>query len=148
VVDQAAGDGAWREAVGSVRAGDICLLNKADLPSGADGRAARLAAEAQGLHILTTSVLRGGAGGVGDLLAARVRQDLAGSDFPAATRARHEAQLRDARDHLRRALAELESPELTAEDVRLAARALARISGRVDAEAVLERVFATFCIGK
>jgi tRNA U34 5-carboxymethylaminomethyl modifying GTPase MnmE/TrmE len=30
----------------------------------------------------------------------------------------------------------------------LAARALARISGRVDAEEVLERVFATFCIGK
>jgi tRNA modification GTPase len=81
-------------------------------------------------------------------LATRVQQDLAGSDFPAATRARHETLLRDARDHLRRALSELESPELAAEDARLAARALARISGRVDAEAVLGRIFATFCIGK
>jgi len=38
--------------------------------------------------------------------------------------------------------------ELAAEDVRLAARSLARISGRVDAEDVLDRVFARFCIGK
>jgi tRNA modification GTPase len=148
VVDQAASEGAWREAIGSARAGDICILNKADLPTGDDGGAARLAAEAQGLHSLAMSVLRDGAGGVRELLATRVQQDLAGSDFPAATRARHETLLRDARDHLRRALSELESPELAAEDARLAARALARISGRVDAEAVLGRIFATFCIGK
>jgi tRNA modification GTPase len=35
-----------------------------------------------------------------------------------------------------------------AEDVRLAARALAALTGRVDSEAVLEAVFSTFCIGK
>ena len=45
----------------------------------------------------------------------------------------------------RRGVAEV---ELAAEDVRLAARSLARISGRVDAEDVLDRVFARFCIGK
>jgi tRNA modification GTPase len=39
-------------------------------------------------------------------------------------------------------------PELAAEDVRLAARALERVSGRVDPEAVLDRVFSSFCIGK
>jgi tRNA modification GTPase len=48
---------------------------------------------------------------------------------------------------LRQALAATE-PELAAEDVRLAARALDRITGRVDAEAVLDRIFSTFCIGK
>ena len=41
-----------------------------------------------------------------------------------------------------------QSPELVGEDVRLAARALERLSGRIDADAVLDRVFATFCIGK
>lgn len=148
VVDQAASEGAWRQAAGSAREGDICILNKADLPAAADGAAARTAAEVQGLHTLAMSVLRDGAGGVTELLATRVRQDLAGSDFPAATRARHETLLRDAQDHLNRALSGLEAPELAAEDARLAARALARISGRVDAEAVLERIFATFCIGK
>ena len=39
-------------------------------------------------------------------------------------------------------------PELVAEDVRLAARALERLSGRIDPDAVLDRVFGTFCIGK
>jgi tRNA modification GTPase len=73
---------------------------------------------------------------------------LAGADFPAATRARHEGLLREARDHLARALGNVGDPELAAEDVRLAARALARVSGRVGAEDILERVFATFCIGK
>jgi len=40
------------------------------------------------------------------------------------------------------------SPELAAEDVRLAARALGRVTGRIDAEDILDQVFAKFCIGK
>jgi tRNA modification GTPase len=35
-----------------------------------------------------------------------------------------------------------------AEDVRLALRALGEITGRVDVEEVLDRLFASFCIGK
>jgi tRNA modification GTPase len=35
-----------------------------------------------------------------------------------------------------------------AEDLRLAARALGRITGRVGVEDVLDLVFAEFCIGK
>jgi len=38
--------------------------------------------------------------------------------------------------------------ELIAEDVRLAARALGRITGRVDVEDVLDAIFGEFCIGK
>ena len=38
--------------------------------------------------------------------------------------------------------------ELLAEDLRLAARAMGRISGRVDAEHVLSDIFARLCIGK
>jgi tRNA modification GTPase len=38
--------------------------------------------------------------------------------------------------------------ELAAEDLRLAARALAKVAGRVDVEDVLDVVFASFCIGK
>ena len=71
--------------------------------------------------------------------------------FPAATRLRHETHLRDAASHVGRALDELrygQQAELAAEDVRLAAKALARISGRVEAEQILDRVFSTFCIGK
>jgi tRNA modification GTPase len=148
VVDQSACDGAWQEAFESVRPGDVCLQNKSDLPSGVDGPAASWAAEERGVETLDLSVLNGGAGAVRELLAVRVRTELAGADFPAATRARHEGLLREARGHLARALGNVGDPELAAEDVRLAARALARVSGRVDAEDILERVFATFCIGK
>ncbi|MBM3487566.1 MAG: hypothetical protein FJX67_13200, partial [Alphaproteobacteria bacterium] len=38
--------------------------------------------------------------------------------------------------------------ELVAEDVRLAGRALGRITGRVDVEDVLDVIFRDFCIGK
>ena len=44
-------------------------------------------------------------------------------------------------------LAEL-APELIAEDLRLAARALGRITGRIDVEDILDLLFAEFCIGK
>lgn len=39
-------------------------------------------------------------------------------------------------------------PELQAEEVRLALRALGRLTGRFDVEDVLDRIFAGFCIGK
>jgi tRNA modification GTPase len=38
--------------------------------------------------------------------------------------------------------------ELRAEDLRQAAHALGRITGRVDVEDVLGEIFARFCIGK
>lgn len=70
---------------------------------------------------------------------------------PALTRARHRAALSEASAALGRALSpELPAdlPELMAEDARLAARAIGRITGRVDVEDLLDVVFADFCIGK
>jgi tRNA modification GTPase len=37
---------------------------------------------------------------------------------------------------------------MMAEDVRVAAQALGRITGRVDVEELLDRIFSDFCIGK
>ena len=71
------------------------------------------------------------------------------SEFPAATRSRHRALLQEAVDHSARALEDLSSGvELAGEGVRLAIRALERVTGRSDPEAVLDRVFTSFCIGK
>jgi tRNA modification GTPase len=81
-------------------------------------------------------------------LAERVIAALAGAEPPAATRLRHGRLLQEAAARLRRACAEEEALELAAEDVRLAARSLDRITGRIDPEAVLGKIFATFCIGK
>jgi tRNA modification GTPase len=81
-------------------------------------------------------------------LAERVVAALAGEEPPAATRLRHQRLLEEAIDRLRQAVQETEALELAAEDVRLAARALDRITGRIDPEAVLGKIFASFCIGK
>ncbi|WP_183177731.1 tRNA uridine-5-carboxymethylaminomethyl(34) synthesis GTPase MnmE [Azospirillum sp. OGB3] len=72
---------------------------------------------------------------------------LAGNGAPALTRARHRSALKECRDALRRALT-APLPELMAEDVRLASRALGRITGRVDVEDLLDVIFRDFCIGK
>ena len=66
---------------------------------------------------------------------------------PAITRLRHRAALTECRASLSRALI-AGSPELVAEDMRLAARALGRITGRVGVEDVLDVIFKDFCIGK
>ena len=63
------------------------------------------------------------------------------------TRPRHRAALGEAIEALKRAqLAPL--PELAAESLRTALRALGRLTGAVDSESVLDRVFSEFCIGK
>ncbi|XEY19264.1 tRNA uridine-5-carboxymethylaminomethyl(34) synthesis GTPase MnmE [Azospirillum sp. HJ39] len=72
---------------------------------------------------------------------------LAIGSAPSLTRARHRAALADCRESLLRAL-EAPLPELAAEDVRLASRALGRITGRVDVEDLLDVIFRDFCIGK
>ena len=38
--------------------------------------------------------------------------------------------------------------DVVAEDLRLAARALGRLTGRVDVEDILDVIFRDFCIGK
>ncbi len=68
-------------------------------------------------------------------------------DTPSLTRARHRAALEDTLQRLR-AVKEAPLPELMAEDVRMAARSLGRITGRVDVEDLLDVIFRDFCIGK
>jgi tRNA modification GTPase len=152
VVDGASRDTRWREAAGQARGGDVCVLNKQDLPAGAASRDARAWARVHGLAVIEVSLAAGeGAAPLRVMLDARVTAALSGAEFPAATQARHRRDLSAAQGHLARARHALTEPievELAAEDVRLAARSLERISGRIDAEDVLDRVFARFCIGK
>ena len=68
-------------------------------------------------------------------------------EAPVLTRARHRYALEQAVSALRRALAASET-ELFAEDLRLAARWLGRITGRIDIEELLDVIFRDFCIGK
>jgi tRNA modification GTPase len=78
-------------------------------------------------------------------------QEFLGSGEPAVvTRARHRYALENAVGALDRAANE-RAPvreDVVAEELRLAGRALGRLTGRVDVEDVLDVIFRDFCIGK
>ena len=66
------------------------------------------------------------------------------------TRARHRDALVGAMQSLERGLMHDfdAQPELAAEDFRMAATALGRITGKIDVEDLLGSIFSSFCIGK
>jgi tRNA modification GTPase len=133
-----------------IHRGDWLILNKTDIADEAalmelESRWAR-----QGLTVVkVVGKSKEDVARLREVLSAHVASALSGAEFPAATRLRHAERLSEARTFLGRALSDVGlEVELAAEDVRLAARALERISGRIDPEDVLGRVFSTFCIGK
>lgn len=68
-----------------------------------------------------------------------------------AVNARHEFHLKEARDHLGRAMQNLEqaeAPEISSSDLRAALFSLAEIVGETTNEDILDRLFQNFCIGK
>src|SRR5690606_15177859 len=119
----------------------LAVVNKADLIPNA-----RLYDPGKGLHFISVT----GGFGLQELLRAleaRVREASdSGAGVP-LTRVRHRAALEECVESLDRARAAPLS-ELAAEDLRLAARALGRLTGRVDVEEILDVVFRDFCIGK
>jgi len=129
----------------------LVVINKSDrVPAG--GAMGKIPDQIDGYPVIALSV-RTGAGldlvlaQLGDWVAARCRGT---GEGPAPTRARHRAALQRTTDALQRFLqrdAGLGS-ELEAEDLRLAARELGRITGRVNVEDLLDVIFRDFCIGK
>jgi tRNA modification GTPase len=116
---------------------DLIVRNKSDLPDFRKGDGISLS-------------LKSGAG-LSELLAtltAMIAERLETKDqMPALSRPRHRRELEIAAKMLQQAGAAKES-ELFAEDLRLAMRALGRITGRVDVEELLDFIFRDFCIGK
>jgi tRNA modification GTPase len=115
---------------------EVRVANKADLGGCAPaGALAVSAATGAGLDVLRARLAS----------EARALTDAAGP--PPLTRARHRAALRDAAERLAGAR-EAAWPELRAEDLRLALRALGRVTGEVGVEDILDTIFSRFCIGK
>jgi len=116
---------------------DLVVWNKSDLGFAREGISISLKT-GDGLFMLQ------------QLLQQRVQQKLENrGDSPLLTRPRHRHALAEALAHLLHGLdAPRGSPELLAEDLRLAMRAIGRITGRVDVEELLDFVFRDFCIGK
>ncbi|MGP1275366.1 MAG: tRNA uridine-5-carboxymethylaminomethyl(34) synthesis GTPase MnmE [Caulobacterales bacterium] len=131
------------DAASLLRPGDAILFNKSDLttdrPQAPDGIA--------GFHVSVTGAdgLNAFAAWLDDQLIRR----LGGAEAAPLSRARH-------RQLVERALASLEEarlwldtrPELAGAEANRAIRALGELTGAVDVEDVLDRVFSQFCIGK
>lgn len=128
-----------------LEAHDAILVNKCDLapaqtvPAIAGRRVMRVSAKTgEGIEALL------------EWLEAQVVARVGGAESMPMTRARHREALQDALAALQRAPNALDQGalDLAAEDLRLAARALGRITGRIDVEDLLDVIFAEFCIGK
>ena len=123
-----------------------------DVGDATDGKAVLVHAKADlGVCASRLNVSAKTGGGVSELrqlIEARAIAATTGDSAPAATRERHRLALLSAASALDDAATQAGDPELAAEGVRLAARELERMSGRIDAEAVLDRVFSSFCLGK
>ena len=119
-------------------AAHIRVLNKVDL--------------VKSLHIADGVALSARTGeGVAELveiLSTRAGEGLAVGEPAVITRARHRTELKAAAEALGRFREERGGPELKAEELRLAARHLGRLTGRIDVEEVLGAIFSEFCIGK
>jgi tRNA modification GTPase len=77
-----------------------------------------------------------------------VGAELASGEPSLLSRERDRVALSAAVMALDAAAGQLAAPELAAESLRVASQALERLVGRLDAERVLDRLFASFCIGK
>ena len=120
----------------------VVAINKCDLPSASE----RLPPGALRVSALTGEGLRE--------LREALRHRLVGAgpvEDPILTSARHASALERTAESLERAAraaAEGFSEELTLEDLREAMRHLGTITGEFSDEALYDRIFSTFCIGK
>ncbi len=126
----------------------IILLNKTDLQTKDVGSLPVHGVDC--LAILSISAKLGS--GMTDFLArlsAEVEKRMELSHSPNLTRLRHREALTTCLEHLSR-FDQSPGKELVllAEDLRMAARKLGAITGRVDVEDILDVIFSEFCIGK
>ena len=113
----------------------LIVWNKADLT----------AAKGEGLFVSAAT-----GAGLSDLESAleqAVVSRMGASAEPALTQLRHRTALEACVSHLKQALTQPEI-DLKAEDIRLAARELGKIPGRVEISEILDVIFSSFCIGK
>ena len=121
----------------------LLLLNKCDLPEHPDWlgvQAIRMSCRTgQGTDELSAAIRK-----------LFLRRD-GEADSLAAINVRHRYALQQALNYLQAARESLlrgDSPELTDVELRAALDSLGTITGRVDTEDILTRVFSTFCLGK
>jgi tRNA modification GTPase len=150
------GEGGKGGEAANLSAAEIWTVrNKADLIAGAHQTRSEPSStnqpENEPVRVFSLSALSGvGVEALLGQLADRVQQFFSGTEAPLVTRARHRRALEETIAALDRASGQGAdgSEELIAEDLRSAATALGRLTGRVDVEDLLDVIFRDFCIGK
>lgn len=135
-------DAAGHEVVPPVAAAHVLIVkNKIDLLT------RRMPSES-GMHFDVSSTTGEGLERLLETLARFAAEHLGSREPALVTRERQRLLLREAGDALGRAIAETRREDVFAEELRVAARALGRLTGRVDVEDILDVIFRDFCIGK
>jgi tRNA modification GTPase len=122
----------------------IVVLTKADR-----GPASGAREDSPGAPIRISALTGAGIPHLLDAVADLAEERMTGPAPALITMERHRAAFADALGALERALdPATQELELVAEDLRLAARALERVAGRIDVEDVLGDIFSRLCVGK
>lgn len=142
VIDQSDSSGLSVDVESLSTGAFLIVANKSDLNS------ASQFSQARSVSAVSVSAVTGeGMGELIALLTDRARENLSvGASLP-VMRARHREAVVMAITSLSR-VDSAEGADLIAEDLRLAARAIGSITGRVDVEDWLDVIFKEFCIGK
>jgi tRNA modification GTPase len=123
------------------------VRNKIDL---VDGNVKRNLSAGSQPSFAISATQGSGVDGLIEALAEFAKRYFGSGESTLVTRERHRRNLSDAAAALERAIAEGQGgrEDIIAEELRLAATALGRLTGRVDVEDVLDVIFRDFCIGK
>jgi tRNA modification GTPase len=139
---------------GELKSDRWLIKNKADLIQAKPCRSSESRSDGERTETFSISAATGeGIDALIGALSAYTRGHFAATESVLVTRARHRRALEETVAALDRALGEGAAgvgagEELIAEELRAAATALGRLTGRVDVEDVLDVIFRDFCIGK
>lgn len=132
------------EGLELLQAGDFVLRNKSDLDVKSDLN------ESTDTNSFNVSALNGNGIERFEIALSQTVQDRYSPGRDAGlTRARHKDCVLRAKDALTRSAKALNiAPELAGDDLRAALQALRELAGETDIEAVFDRIFSRFCVGK
>jgi tRNA modification GTPase len=132
------------EGVNLIQEGDLILLNKQDKVANA-----KAPIEGTANNFAVSLTKKTGLKAFEDRLVDIIRERYSPGRDAGLTRARHKDCVSHTKNSLIRAEAALVlSPELAGDDLRSALQALRELAGETDIEAVFDRIFSRFCVGK
>ncbi len=142
VID-AADEGPHNELLSRLSEGDFVLINKSDLSQ------ARNTLNVSRETIFISAKTSEGFDELGAALETVITNRFGSAEQAGLTRTRHVGCVRKALAAIQKSMESLAiAPELAGADLREALYAIKELAGEADIEAVLDRVFSSFCIGK